>query len=201
MWFVNDGAPAHFLRIVREHLILTFQDCWIDQQGPKSCPLRSPELDPLDSWLWGYLKALVYATPVSATTGLHLWCMPVLTTATGCISKSVRFLTPKDRGMHYNGWTSHGAPPIKSVISGHQVERLLWTSVQVPESMCFQTHIMLWYVLLPLTILDTSVFSTMNKCTVTWKSIRDIKMQLTSRSSHYDLLLSILLTCFHKFLS
>ncbi|KAJ4431084.1 hypothetical protein ANN_19679 [Periplaneta americana] len=34
MWFAHDGAPAHFLRNVREHLTLTFQDRWIGRGSP-----------------------------------------------------------------------------------------------------------------------------------------------------------------------
>ena len=30
----------------------------------RSWPPRSPDLNPLDFYLWGHLKALVYATPV-----------------------------------------------------------------------------------------------------------------------------------------
>ncbi|KAJ4427247.1 hypothetical protein ANN_24865 [Periplaneta americana] len=28
-------------------------------------PVRSPKLNPLDFWLWGYMKKLVYATPIN----------------------------------------------------------------------------------------------------------------------------------------
>ena len=48
---------------------------------------------------------------------------------------------PKGRGMHCYGRTSRWAPPITSVMNGRQVERLLWTSVQVAESMHFRTHV------------------------------------------------------------
>ncbi|KAJ4432124.1 hypothetical protein ANN_20740 [Periplaneta americana] len=56
MWFMYDGAPAHFLRIVREHLTLTFQDRWIGRGSPTPWPARSPNLNPLDFWLWGHMK-------------------------------------------------------------------------------------------------------------------------------------------------
>lgn len=65
MWFMHDGAPAHFHRNVREHLTLTFGDHWIGRGGPTPWPSRSPDFNPLDFWLWGHLKTIVYATPVN----------------------------------------------------------------------------------------------------------------------------------------
>ncbi|KAJ4438284.1 hypothetical protein ANN_14223 [Periplaneta americana] len=53
MWFMHDDTPAHFLRNVREHLTLTFEDRWIDLGGPTPWPVRSPNLNPLD---FGYQK-------------------------------------------------------------------------------------------------------------------------------------------------
>lgn len=65
MWFQHDGAPAHFSIVVREHLHGTFGRRWVGRGGPVSWPARSPDLNPLDFFLWGYLKALVYSTPVN----------------------------------------------------------------------------------------------------------------------------------------
>ena len=65
MWFMHDGAPAHFLRIVHQHLTRTFENRWIGRGGPIPWPARSPDLNPLDFWLWGYMKQLVYATPIN----------------------------------------------------------------------------------------------------------------------------------------
>lgn len=64
MWFMHDGAPPHFSHIVRNHLNNRFPDQWIGRGGPCSWPPRSPDLNPLDFFLWGYLKNLVYSTPV-----------------------------------------------------------------------------------------------------------------------------------------
>ena len=72
---------------------------------------------------------------------------------------------PKGRGMHCHGRTSRWAPPITRIMNGRQVEHLIWTSVGllVVENMHFWTNVCLffrlWYVLPPLTILDTFVFS------------------------------------------
>ena len=38
--------------------------CWIGHQGPTKWPAHSPDLNPLDFYLWGHLKAIVYSTPI-----------------------------------------------------------------------------------------------------------------------------------------
>lgn len=65
LWFMHDGAPAHFSRNVRDYLNLTFQGNWIGRGGPIPWPPRSPDLNPCDFYLWGHLKQLVYSTPIA----------------------------------------------------------------------------------------------------------------------------------------
>ncbi len=62
MFFQQDGAPPHWSRVVREWLDTVFPSRWIGRSGPISWPARSPDLTPLDYWLWGDLKRRVYAT-------------------------------------------------------------------------------------------------------------------------------------------
>jgi len=64
MWFQHDGAPAHFAVQVREDLAQRFGHRWIARGGAVSWPPRSPDLTPLDFFLWGHVKSLVYETPV-----------------------------------------------------------------------------------------------------------------------------------------
>ena len=64
LWFMHDGAPAHFSLRVRQHLNETFLEKWIGRGGPVAWPPRSPDLNMLDFFLWGYLKSLVYAEPI-----------------------------------------------------------------------------------------------------------------------------------------
>ena len=64
MWFMHDGAPAHFSLLAREYLNRVFADRWIGRGGPQAWPPRSPDMNPLDFCVWGYLKSLVYTTPV-----------------------------------------------------------------------------------------------------------------------------------------
>ncbi|KAJ4451919.1 hypothetical protein ANN_03397 [Periplaneta americana] len=62
--FLHDGAPAHFSRTARWYLDRRFPDRWIGRGGPIAWPPRSPDLNPLDFYLWGHLKSLVYSSPV-----------------------------------------------------------------------------------------------------------------------------------------
>lgn len=61
--YQQDGAPPHFSRAVRRHLDDTYQrNGWIGRAGPIAWPPRSPDLTPVDFWLWGHVKTLVYAS-------------------------------------------------------------------------------------------------------------------------------------------
>lgn len=60
MWFQQDGAPAHWARVVRNHLNEAFGRRWIGRDGPTRWPPRSPDLTSSDFFLWGYLKDVVY---------------------------------------------------------------------------------------------------------------------------------------------
>jgi hypothetical protein len=71
MWFMHDGAPAHFDRVVRDHLNERFHERWIGRGSPVSWPSRSPDLTPLDFYLWVHLKTVVYATPVNDAEDLR----------------------------------------------------------------------------------------------------------------------------------
>lgn len=60
LWFQQDGCPAHNIRAVQTLLRHTFQDRIISNGGPVNWPARSPDLTPLDFYLWGYVKNEVY---------------------------------------------------------------------------------------------------------------------------------------------
>lgn len=60
MWIQQDGAPPHNANIVRDYLNRHFQLRWMGTKGPLNWPPRSPDLTPLDFFLWGYLKDKVY---------------------------------------------------------------------------------------------------------------------------------------------
>ena len=60
IWWQQDGAPAHNERRVVNRLNEIFPNHWIGTNGPVSWPARSPDLNPLDFFLWGYVKNSVY---------------------------------------------------------------------------------------------------------------------------------------------
>ena len=41
-----------------------FPDAWIGRGGTIPWPPRSPDLSPLDFFLWGYIKKIVYAAKI-----------------------------------------------------------------------------------------------------------------------------------------
>ncbi|GFW10357.1 putative transposable element [Trichonephila clavipes] len=61
LWFQQDGATCHTPRATLDLLKDTLGDRLISRFGPVNWPLRSCDLTPLDYFLWGYVKSLVYA--------------------------------------------------------------------------------------------------------------------------------------------
>ncbi|GFU76351.1 uncharacterized protein TNCV_285511 [Trichonephila clavipes] len=59
--FQQDGATCHTARATIDLLKDTFGDRLISRFGPVNWPPRSFDLTPLDYFLWGYVKSLVYA--------------------------------------------------------------------------------------------------------------------------------------------
>ena len=58
---MQDGALPHFSCYVTDVLNERFLHAWIGSGGPIHWPPRSPDLSPLDFFLWGYIKNIVYA--------------------------------------------------------------------------------------------------------------------------------------------
>ena len=63
LYFQQDGAPAHNAHIVRDYLNRVYEGKWLGTYGPIEWPARSPDITPLDFFLWGHLKTVVYADP------------------------------------------------------------------------------------------------------------------------------------------
>ncbi|GFV43715.1 transposable element Tc3 transposase [Trichonephila clavipes] len=61
LWFHQDAATCHTARATIDLLKDTFGDRLISRFGPVNWPPRSCDLTPLDYFLWGYVKSLVYA--------------------------------------------------------------------------------------------------------------------------------------------
>ena len=54
IWYQQDGAPPHYA--------INVPNRWIGRRGFIEWPARSPDLSPLDYFLWGYLKCTVFVT-------------------------------------------------------------------------------------------------------------------------------------------
>ena len=61
---MHDGAPPHFSCFVTGVLNERFSDAWIGRGGPIPWPRRSPDLSPIDFFLWGYIKNILYAEKI-----------------------------------------------------------------------------------------------------------------------------------------
>ena len=59
----DGGAPPHYLGEVREYLKTRFPGRWIGRAAPIAWPPRSPDLTPLDFFLWGFVKDRVFVPP------------------------------------------------------------------------------------------------------------------------------------------
>ena len=59
-YFKQDGAPPHYGIEVRQYLNQLLPNAWIGRRGLVEWPPRSPDLPPLDFYLWGHLKVMVY---------------------------------------------------------------------------------------------------------------------------------------------
>lgn len=59
LYFQQDGAPPHNTRIVTTYLDDRFPNRWIGTNGPIRWPARSPDLTPLDFFLWPFVKEKV----------------------------------------------------------------------------------------------------------------------------------------------
>ena len=63
--FQQDGAPPHFSHHVRDFLNQHYQG-WIGRAGTIAWPPRSPDLTPLDFYLWSHIKSIVYSEEIAS---------------------------------------------------------------------------------------------------------------------------------------
>ncbi|GFS49230.1 uncharacterized protein TNCV_2410561 [Trichonephila clavipes] len=87
LWFQQDCATCHTARATIDLLKDTFGDRLISRFGPVNWPPRSCDLTPLDYFLWGYVKSLVYADKPQTLD--HLEDNKIMNTATN-VGKSHR---------------------------------------------------------------------------------------------------------------
>ena len=60
MWFQQDGAPPHTAKKTLKWIQDHFGDRLIARGAKHSWPACSPDLTPMDFFLWGHLKGQVY---------------------------------------------------------------------------------------------------------------------------------------------
>ncbi|GBM30389.1 hypothetical protein AVEN_220987-1 [Araneus ventricosus] len=63
VWFQHDGTPEHKTSSMKQFLVEELGEQVIGYGGFQEWPPRSPDLTPMDFFLCGYLKQLLYATP------------------------------------------------------------------------------------------------------------------------------------------
>ena len=80
--FQQDGAPPHWGLEVRQFLNDTFPERWIGRDGPIPWLPHSPDITPLDFFLWGYVKDIVYRTKVRDVSDLQQRIIEALDTVT-----------------------------------------------------------------------------------------------------------------------
>ena len=65
-FYMLDGAPPHCTNVALEFLEETFPNRVIGRRSNRSWPARSPDLNPVDFFVWGYLEGkLVERKPVT----------------------------------------------------------------------------------------------------------------------------------------
>lgn len=90
VWFQQDGAPPHFTKFVRHWLDENFQN-WIGRGAAFAWAARSPDLSPLDFFLWGYIKHLVYQEQPKDLEDLRARIKNAFSTITPEMLKKVHF--------------------------------------------------------------------------------------------------------------
>lgn len=71
LYFQHDGAPPHNSGPVADLLQLYFPNKWIGNNGPIMWPARSPDLTPLDFFVWGHVKNEVYKNKYASVNELR----------------------------------------------------------------------------------------------------------------------------------
>lgn len=112
-YFQQDGAPPHNSRLTRSNLNGQFGTQWIGTHGPTKWPPRSPDLTPLDYFLWGYLKDEVYKNNYNNVQELKMELTRILSNihprkimaATCSVQKRVN-LCIRENGGHFEQFIS-----------------------------------------------------------------------------------------------
>ena len=105
-YFQQDGAPPHNHRDVTSFLNERLPNRWIGRRSFVKYPPSSPDLLPLDFFLWGYLKYKVYAlkpttiAELRATTERECMQIPTELLHDVCYSITSRYRRCLDQNGH-----------------------------------------------------------------------------------------------------
>lgn len=59
MWFQHEGASVPYVAAARDFLNRRFGEKWISRGGSQFWPPRSPDLNPINFYIWSYMKSIV----------------------------------------------------------------------------------------------------------------------------------------------
>lgn len=60
MWLQHNGVPAHYAGDVRQYFYNASHKRWTGRRGPIQWLPCSPDLNPIDYFLWGFYKGIFY---------------------------------------------------------------------------------------------------------------------------------------------
>ena len=112
-WSFSTFQP-HF----RVFLNNNYTNRWIGRRGPTAWPARYSDLNPLDFYLWGHLKAIVYDTPVATVEALRnriIVAREKHTKYSGTFWTSSTIYVSSVRSLHWCGRKSFPAIFVKSI--------------------------------------------------------------------------------------
>ncbi|GFV07740.1 DUF4817 domain-containing protein [Trichonephila clavipes] len=131
--FQQDGATCHTACATIDLLKETFGDRLISRFGPVNWPPRSCDLTPLDYFLWGYVKSLVYADKPQTLDHLE-----------DNIRRVIADIRPQMLEKVIENWTSrldyirasHGSPMPEIIFKITSLPRLTEVSSKVLHPAC-----------------------------------------------------------------
>lgn len=105
---MHDGAPPHTYGQVSYHLNQIFPNRWMGTYGLIRWPARSPDLNPMDFFVWGYVKGLIYVQDVTdrdVVLGLIQGAFEsinpaIIRAATFSVEKRIQFCLERE-GQHF----------------------------------------------------------------------------------------------------
>ncbi|KMQ82897.1 transposable element tc3 transposase [Lasius niger] len=115
--FMQDGAPPHIATSVKQLLRAQFGvDRIISRHFPTTWPPRSPDLNPCDFWLWGYLKSVVYNGRIQNLADLKA----SITHHIHCISADTLRSVVEHAVLRFQLVAEQGGGHIEQLVSNHQ---------------------------------------------------------------------------------